>query len=275
MKKNNKKNLLLILCLLIISSCIFVKFETYNSYSSKENNSSKIVVQKNTKFFEEKYKDDITLYNKYLNQYKNFVNEKNISIVNVFNDEKFYFFGLGNRKKYVYSNGVIRELDNEKVYKRFDVEYDLIIPNAYTVLIKTKNGKFYKIVEDKSSVRIIEDDKQDVLPDTKIDIKLYNLEDYTYSEILKVLYQEILFNIKDGVIYPNILVYNNVWYRDAAYGAMVLDKTKNIDLIKGWILSINSIYDNSNKDEENDNLGELLYLISLVDNKDNKLVKKN
>ena len=274
MKKHNKKNILLILCLLIITSCIFVKFETYKSYSSKKNNSSKIVVQKNTKYFEEKYKDDITLYNKYLNQYKKFVDEKNISVANVFNNEKFYFFGLGNRKKYVYSNGVIRELENEKIYKRFDVEWDLIIPNAYTVLIKTKEGNYYKIVEDKSSVKIIEDNKELVLPDTKVDIELYNFDDYKYSEILKVLYQEILFNIKDGIIYPNILVYDNVWYRDAAYGAMVLDKTGNIDLIKDWILSINSIYDKSNGEEENDNLGELLYMISLVDDKDNKLVKK-
>lgn len=266
------------ICCFAIISCMFIKFQTMDTVKvntkSTVKNSEKLVLTNTDSVFEEKYEDDVLAYQKYEKQYKKFVNQKNIELINNYKGEKIFFFGMGNRKKYVYRNGVLRDAENEKVYKRFDVDKELIIPNKYTVLIKTKEGKFYKIVEDKDAVKIIGEDSNNILPDTDIKMKLASFDKYEYSEILSVLYQEILFNIKDGVIYPNIFVYDDVWYRDSAMGAMVLEKTGNIDLISDWILSIDSIYDKSNGEEENDNLGELLYLLSLVTDKDNEMVKK-
>ena len=41
-----------------------------------------------------------------------------------------------------------------------------------------------------------------------------------------------------------------------------IEDAGNIDLIKDWILSIEDIYDKSNGEDENDNIGEILYLLS-------------
>ncbi len=274
LKKYKSFLLIGIICCITIIVYMFIKFHTINTVKVNTKNSLKLVLTTVDSVFKEKYKDDILSYQKYEEQYKEFVNQKNIELVNNFKGENFFFFGLGNRKKYVYKNGVLMSVTNKKVYKKFDVDKELIIPNKYTVLIKTKDGNFYKIVEDEDAVHVIGEDSNKTLPDTNIKMHLASFDKHKYSEILSVLYQEILFNIKDGIIYPNVLVYDEVWYRDSAMAAMVLEKTGNIDLISDWILSIDSIYDKSNGEEENDNLGELLYLLSLVTDKDNSMVKK-
>ena len=90
----------------------------------------------------------------------------------------------------------------------------------------------------------------------------------------KVLYGEILFNIKDSKIYPNIIVYEKPWYRDAAITSMVLRQTNNTDLIIDWINNIDEIYDKNNGEEEPDNLGELLYLLSLQEEENESLIDR-
>ena len=55
---------------------------------------------------------------------------------------------------------------------------------------------------------------------------------------------------------------------------MVLRQTNNTDLIKDWLNSINEIYDRNNGEEEPDNLGELLYLLSLQEDKNNELIDR-
>lgn len=277
-KKNNKKYLAYISVCLLLIPCIFIKINTLTNCDNKlntcGNSCPKLQIDNNERYFKEHYSKEIEAYETYKKQYRELANSKNVFAVNNFNNEKFYFFGLGTRTKYVYANGVLRELETEKVYKRFDVEEELIIPNIYTVLIKTKNNKYYKITEDDNSVRIIEGNKSDLVSGTSNYIKLASFDNKKYSEVLKVLYQEILFNINNGVIYPNMIVYDETWYRDAAYAGMVLEKTNNIDLISKWILSINNYYDKANGEEENDNLGEVLYLLSLVTDKNNNTVKR-
>ena len=276
--RNKKYLLYTFICLVLIPS-IFIKLETFSNCNNRlnicgNNSETKLNIRRYDKVFKEFFSKEISEYEKYKIQYQNFAKGKNIFLINNFNNEKFYFFGLGNRNKYIYQNGVLKDLKTEKIYKRFDVDNDLIIPNQYMVLIKTKDNKIYKIVEDNKSVKIIGQSESTVVSGTENYINLKSFDNYKYSEILKVLYQEILFNIKDGAIYPNVIVYDEIWYRDSAYAAMVLEKTNNIDLISNWILSINDYYDKANGEEENDNLGEVLYLLSLVTNKDNNMVKK-
>ena len=273
--KRKSKYLVFTLILLTFLSCVFINLETNTLRKNKKVETKEKKIGYNIEF-ENLYPDEIEEYKKYNKQYNSILKKYNAKTENIFNSKKFYLFGMANREKYVYSNGVIRKVDGEGIYKEFDIESELIIPNLYTVLIKTKNGNFYKIVEDEKSVRIIDenDEEYDVLPGTREKLSLPKYEGEKFSEVLKVLYQEIVFNIKDGVMYPNIFVYDNVWYRDIAYGAMVLEDAGNIDLIKDWILSIEDIYDKSNGEDENDNIGEILYLLSLVSDKNNKQVKK-
>ena len=51
-------------------------------------------------------------------------------------------------------------------------------------------------------------------------------------------------------------------------------QTNNTDLIKEWIDSINDIYDGNNGENEPDNLGEVLYLLSLQEEKNNELIDR-
>lgn len=271
--RHHKTILLIVGCLCIfITSILFIRFETFNNYRASNNIYGKLSIPSPSKSLSAYYEDEVEAYQKYKDQYKAFVGEKNIVINKRFNNEKFLLYGMGNRDKYIYQNGVLRDIATEKVYRRFDVLEQLIIPNLYTVLIKTKDNKFYKIVEDEKAVHIISDNDDDIVPNTEEDISLPRFDDYKYSELLNVLYQEILINIKDGIIYPNVFTYDKPQYKDAAVAAMVLKKTDNIDIIKDWILSIDDIYDTKDKDVTN--LGELLYLLSLVTDKDNDMVKK-
>lgn len=46
-------------------------------------------------------------------------------------------------------------------------------------------------------------------------------------------------------------------------GAMVLEKTGNLSLIRKWTDGMTDIYDSQNNEREGDNIGEFLYLKSL------------
>lgn len=76
---------------------------------------------------------------------------------------------------------------------------------------------------------------------------------------------------KDGPK-PNFIAYKNSLYRDSAIIAMVLKKTDNVNQIEDWISKINNIYDMQNGCKEPDNLGQVLFLLSLIDSKNEKLV---
>ena len=99
-------------------------------------------------------------------------------------------------------------------------------------------------------------DKGTIIEGTNYHINLYTFENEKYQNTLKVLYGEILFNIKDSIIYPNIIVYDKPWYRDAAITSMVLKKTNNTDLIKPWVDNITDLYDRQNGGVEEEKDGD-------------------
>ena len=107
---------------------------------------------------------------------------------------------------------------------------------------------------------------------TNIPMKLYTFENQKYQNIKKVLYGEILFNIENGKVYSNIFLDKNPSYHTAAITSMVLKETNNMDLLEEWIHSITKLYDS--KKQEPDNLGELLYLISTQEEKNEELISK-
>lgn len=224
------------------------------------------------------YKDEIKAYEEYIKEY-NEVKDKYSS--NTYNEANWYdyiFFGLGNREKYLFIEGRLLEIGKDKNLKvkyEFREKDHLIIPNIYTVLIETRDNELIKIYEDDLGVHIEKNNKDKIIKDTNIKINLYDFNNQKYKNTKKVLYNELLFNIKDSKIYPNTIVYENPWYRDAALACMVLKQTNNTDLIKKWVEEIEDIYDRQNKgNEEPDNLGELLYIISTQENLREDLIDK-
>ena len=132
-------------------------------------------------------------------------------------------------------------------------------------MILQNKEEIYKIYENEDGIFLNINDEITVI-DKGSHINLPEFENYKYSEILKVLHQEILFNIDGSIPKPNIFGYSSAWYRDAMLATMVLEYTNNTDLLIPWVKSIKSIYDYSrSKDiKETDNLGELLYILGAV-----------
>ena len=102
---------------------------------------------------------------------------------------------------------------------------------------------------------------------------LPQFSDHRFGSVLKVLNQELLINVVDGRPVPNFFVYAKPWYRDGAMMAMAFQKTGNLHLIRNWILGLREPYDHNNGGQrEPDNLGQALYLISLVSDRSHPLV---
>ena len=229
----------------------------------------------NDKNFKTYFKKEIKRYNEYQKEYAKLLKKYNPKKVTFLNQEKYYFFGLGNRRKLMFKNDSLIDLETgEKLYS-WNITNQLIIPNQYTVIIETISNNYIKIYEDNDGIHYNINGEDMIIEGTDTKINLYNFDNQKWANTKKVLYSEILFNIKNSRIYPNIIVYDNPWYRDAAMASMVLKVTNNTDLISDWINNINEIYDKQNRGiSEPDNLGELLYIISTQDNPNTELISR-
>ncbi len=183
----------------------------------------------------------------------------------------FFLFGMGSRDKYLYTNGRLRDALTGRVIRTWEVKEELIAPSSYTVALKTRDGKTVFLFEDESAVWIESDGKREALSKGKV--KLPDFKGRKYRLVLRVLHQELLVNVVDGKPVPNFFVYSKPWYRDGAMMAMAFRKTGNLHVVKDWILSLRQPYDRNNRGQtEADNLGEALYLVSLVSDKSHPLV---
>ena len=272
-KQRDKKTLLaiLIIILVLMMQCIFINLH----YISDDNDScNQSEIEYDFSAFENVYPEEIQKLKNYIQEYDSFLYNYRHETIDYLKNSNYFFFGMGNRKKLLFKENYLLNVDDATTIYSFNVESSLIIPNIYTVLIKTIDGQFIKIVEDKNGVHIISN-KDKIIEGTDSYLDLYDFKNQKYANIKKVLYNEILFNIKDGKIYPNILVYDEPWYRDAAIASMVLKETNNTNLITNWVLNIDEIYDKQNNGiKECDNLGELLYIISTQNKQNNKLISK-
>jgi hypothetical protein len=214
-----------------------------------------------------------TLLQNYRTELNSFRNEYGGSIE--MPDVKFFLFGMGNRTKYIYSSGVLKNSQTNVIVKKWDVRQEIIVPSEYAVYLIVNDNQNVMIKEDEKGIRIDSDGKTQTMEGTKEPVILPRFDDYKYPQVMRVLLQEILVNIVDGKPVPNYFVYTKPWYRDASMMAMCLKQTGNINLIKSWILDLVEPYDRNNAGEkEADNLGQALYLISLVSDKNHPLVKE-
>lgn len=179
---------------------------------------------------------------------------------------KFYLFGMGNRTKMVYRDCKLFDIDKDSVLIDFSCDFlkDSIVPDKYMVCITNNNGNTTIIKEDENAVWIVNQEKKDSVSGTNSKVNLPSFNEFRFGKLLRVLHHEILFNVNCSKLYPNVFAYKSVWYRDAAMGVMVLEKTHNISLVKEGIGTLSAIYDNQNGEEEGDNIGEYIFMKSIV-----------
>lgn len=190
-------------------------------------------------------------------------------------DVSFFLFGMGPRTKLLYKSGVLLDARTGKTLHQWDVKSEIIIPSDYSIFIETRDGTKLSIVEDEQGVWIDQGNELRSIEGTKKPVKLPTFGEYRWPQVMRVLHQELLVNVVDSKPVPNFFVYPRPWYRDGAMMAKCFQDTGNLDVIKDWILKLNEVYDRNNKFErEADNLGQALYLISLVSDKEHPLVKQ-
>jgi hypothetical protein len=188
-------------------------------------------------------------------------------------DVNFFLFGMGNRTKLVYKNGILKNAVTGEIFKKWNVVKEIIVPPDYSVYLKLTDGNSITIREDEQAVWISDNQGRIAVAGTNTGLKLPDFKQYKYPSVLKVLHQEILINIIDGKPVPNFLTYKVPWRRDGAMMAMCLEATGNINLIKDWALSLEDPYDRNNGGAtEADNLGQTLFILSFFTDKNFPLV---
>lgn len=190
-------------------------------------------------------------------------------------DIRFFLFGMGDRLKLIYRDGRLLNALTGNIEEQWQVQEEMIIPSEYTVHLVLTDGQTIQIREDETGVWLLQTGKRPkLIPGTRSRVNLPRFAKYAFGPVLRVLHQEVLINVIYGRPVPNFLVYLKPWYRDAALMAMVLRETGNLFLIQDWVMAINDPFDRNNQGlVEADNLGEILFLVSLVSDKTHPVVQ--
>lgn len=186
---------------------------------------------------------------------------------------RFFLFGMGNREKYLYKDYKLINIRNDSVvFTAKKPLHDSIMPSEYSVLIETSEGQI-EIKEDEEGIWLNRGGVTHLPPGRNCYLKLPSFDNFKYRKVLRVLHQELLFNILDSRIYPNILVYKALFYRDAFMTALCLEKNGNIHLIRRRLYEEKNVYNMQNGESEVDNLGEMLYMLSFIPSDSNKILR--
>jgi hypothetical protein len=189
-------------------------------------------------------------------------------------DVRFFLFGMGLRPKFLYRDGKLIDLRTGVIKAQWKIKSDVILPPEYRVMITKEDGSRVQIAENDKALWISDATNQVIVTGTDVPVKLVSFEGHKYAQILRVLHQELLMNATTDGPVPNFLAYKKPWVRDAAMMGMALQKTGNLRPIRDWIMNLRNPFDrNNNGETEPDNLGEALYLISLVSDKKHPLVQ--
>ena len=190
-------------------------------------------------------------------------------------DQKFFLFGMGLRTKLLYKAGALLNAHSGQLIRQWDVSDEIILPAEYSVVLRTKGGGETRLLEDEGGVWIEEDGKRTPVPGTSARVRLPDFATFKYAAVMRVLHQELLVNVTTNGPVPNFFVYGKPWYRDGAMMALAFKQTDNLDCIRNWILGLREPYDRNNGGEtEADNLGQALFLVSLVSDTNHPLVAK-
>ena len=186
-----------------------------------------------------------------------------------------YYFGMGLRTKYVlYQNKKgsynLKKYGTNEIIAR-NIEVRSIDTQHYVVKGTNKNDSI-TIEENENGIYLYRNDKKVIL-DESMQINIPDFSQYKYGEKLRTLFYEVMINMTTDGPKPNFIVYKNVFYRDAALAAMVCLQTENMHIMNDWIKNMDSVYDQARITvNEPDNLGQVLFLQSLVDEPNSSLI---
>ena len=184
----------------------------------------------------------------------------------------FFLFGMGRRRKLLYKAGVLADAVSGEVLGRWAVARETIRPGEYAVELETDAGGEVRIAEDSAGVWLDHRGRRQALAAGPV--RLPDFAGHRRRELLRALHQEILINITDAGAVPNLFAYARPWYRDAAMVCMALERTGNLGLVADWIARLREPFDRNNAgNREPDNLGQALYMISLVSDASHPLVE--
>jgi hypothetical protein len=180
---------------------------------------------------------------------------------------RFFVFGEGPRRKLLYRRGILSDIKTGETVWRGAVTRETIRATETAV----------DVVVDGKPLRLREDDNGIWIGTERIvfggGVKRPRFDGPDAGR-LRALHHEVLVNIVDGKPVPNLFVYDKPWRRDAAMMAMCLETTGNLDLIKPWINSLDTVFDTNAGLEEPDNIGQTLYLLGLAGANDHPLVAR-
>jgi hypothetical protein len=179
---------------------------------------------------------------------------------------------MGNRRKLLYKGGTLYDALTGEILRSWNPVDEQILPQEYSVKWRTREGRLYSLEEDEYGVSLKVEGTHTIL--TAGPIHLPEFQGSGHAALLKVLLHEVLINVVEGKPLTNLLVHEAPLYRDAAIMCEVLRQTGNLALVKDWILSLSDPFDRAAGMPEADNLGEALYLLSLVADKKHPLVPR-
>jgi hypothetical protein len=272
---SGKLSLKLALCALVVLfsiNNISIMYKSASIFKSASDGANKIIQTDNNQI--QNSESDQT-ENSILNDYRSELNNLRYLSENIFElpNEKYFLFGMGSRRKMLYKDGSLLDSLTGEIIKKWQIAKELIIPPSYEVDLTTTDGKRVLIYEDEQGVWLKENDKVTLLSGGRVNLPNFNGN--PNALVLRVLLQEVLINIVDEKPLPNYFVYSKPWYRDAALMCMVLNQTGNLELVRDWILNLDQPFDlNNSGEQEPDNLGEVLYMISLVSDQTHPLVNE-
>lgn len=180
----------------------------------------------------------------------------------------FFLFGIGDRRKLLYRDGVLREAFTGEVVQRWEVRSARTVAREYRLRLDTPAGTVH-LWEDEKAVWLEDADGRCPLtrrprraPDQRVNLPRF--EGHPNAAVLRGLHHEMLVNVVRGAPVPNLFAYDRPWYRDAAMVCMCLERTRNLHLVRDWVLGLRSPFDyNNGGNAEPDNLGQALYMLSL------------
>jgi hypothetical protein len=178
-------------------------------------------------------------------------------------------FGAGPRRKLLYQHGVLRDALAGEVLKRWSVAAERLDFAAPAVTLELAGSGTVALWEDEAGVWLEESGQRQPLATAPV--RLPDFAGHPHAALLRRLHHDMLVNLVPTgpaatlAPVPNLLVYHQPWYRDAAMVAMCLARTGNLDLLAAWVRGLREPFDRNNAGHcEPDNLGQALYLIALL-----------
>lgn len=184
----------------------------------------------------------------------------------------YFLFGMGNRRKLLYKGGTLYDALTGEILRSWSPIQEQILPQEFKVKWQTREGRQYSLEEDANAVTLKVEGTHTILTAGPI-----NLPDFSaagHGAAMRVMLHEVLINVVEGKPLTNLLMQTSPTYRDAAVICEALRITGNLSLVKDWILALPGPYDPSSSTRDADNLGQALFLLSLVTDKEHPLVAK-